>query len=110
MWFLSDQIMTISIFRSRHHLHKKKVTANKTGLSTSHSVELECSVIQILREINLGESSSSKTAVFAIFGALNFVSLVNFSLQKVQKFMKSQNSESLIVLKWQLLSFQNSEN
>ena len=31
------------------------------------------SVIQILREINFGESRSSKTAVFAIFWVLNFV-------------------------------------
>ena len=31
------------------------------------------SVIQILREINFGESRSPKTAVFVIFGALNFV-------------------------------------
>ena len=46
------------------------------------------SVIQILREINFGESKSSKTVVFAIFGALNFVNLVDFSLQKVQKFLK----------------------
>ena len=43
------------------------------------------SVIQILREIHFGESRSAKTAVFTIFGALNFVDLVNFSLQKVQK-------------------------
>ena len=32
------------------------------------------SVIQILREIDFGESN---TAVFAIFGALKFVNLVN---------------------------------
>ena len=30
------------------------------------------SITQILREINFGESSDSKTAVFIIFGALNF--------------------------------------
>ena len=47
-------------------------------------------VIQILREINFGEPQSSKTAVFAIFGALNFADLVNFSLQKVQKFIKKK--------------------
>ena len=29
-------------------------------------------VTQILREINFGDSRSAKTAVFAIFGALNF--------------------------------------
>ena len=36
--------------------------------------------MQILREIN-----------FAISGALNFVDLVNFSLQKVQKFIKKKS-------------------
>ena len=46
------------------------------------------SVTQIFREINFGESRSAKTAVFAILGALNFHNLVNFSLQKVQKFIK----------------------
>ena len=33
------------------------------------------------------ESRSSKSAVFAFLGALNFVDLVNFSLQKLQKFI-----------------------
>ena len=46
------------------------------------------SVTQILREINFGDFKSSKTAIFAILGALNFVDLVNFGLQKV---IKSQN-------------------
>ena len=46
------------------------------------------SVTLIFREINFEESRSCKTAICAIFGALNFVDLVNFSLQKVQKFMK----------------------
>ena len=46
------------------------------------------SVILILREINFGESRSSKTADFAIFCALNFDKLVNYSLQKVQKILK----------------------
>ena len=45
-------------------------------------------VIQILREIKFGESRSSKTAILANFGALNFVGLVKFSLQKVQKFIQ----------------------
>ena len=48
------------------------------------------SVIQIFREINFGESRSSKTAVFAIFGVLNLVNLIHFCLQKVQKFIKIQ--------------------
>ena len=47
------------------------------------------SIIQILREINFGEFRSCKTATYAILGALKFVDLVNFSLQKVQKFIKS---------------------
>ena len=42
----------------------------------------------ILREINFVDSRSAKTAVFAILGAVNFVHMVNFSLQKLQKFMK----------------------
>ena len=46
------------------------------------------SVIQILREINFGRSKSFKTDISAIFLALNFVNLVNFSLQKVHKFIK----------------------
>ena len=46
------------------------------------------SVTWILREINFGEFRSSKNANFDILGALNFVDLVDFSLQKVQKFIK----------------------
>ena len=44
------------------------------------------SVTQILREIIFEESRSCKTAGFAILEALNFIDLVNFGLQKVQKF------------------------
>ena len=65
----------------------------------------DISVIQILRETNFEESRSCKSGNFAILGALNFVNLVNFSLQKVQKFIKSQNSEPLNVLEWQILHF-----
>ena len=43
---------------------------------------------QILREINFGDSISVKAAGFATLGAVNFVKLVNFNLQKVQKFTK----------------------
>ena len=43
---------------------------------------------EILREINFVDSRSAKTAGFAISGAVNFVHLVSFSLQKVQKFIK----------------------
>ena len=35
-------------------------------------------IIQILCEINFEQSTSSKTAVFAILGALKFANLVNF--------------------------------
>ena len=48
----------------------------------------DISVIQILREINFGQFRSSYTDGFAIFGALNFVNLVNFILQKAQNFIK----------------------
>ena len=41
------------------------------------------SVNQILREINFGELRSSKITIFAILGALKFVSLVKISLQKM---------------------------
>jgi len=65
------------------------------------------SVIHILREINFGEFGSSKKAIFAIFWALNFVALVNFSLQKVAKIHENQNSKPLNVLKYQILHFYN---
>ena len=42
------------------------------------------SKVQILREINFGESKSSKTAIFAILGGLNFVQMVNINFQKGQ--------------------------
>ena len=48
------------------------------------------SIIQILREINFGGSRNAKDVVFAILGAVNIVHLVNISLQKVQKFMKTK--------------------
>ena len=63
------------------------------------------SVIQILREINFGESRSSKNALFAILGALYLVNQVNFSLQKVQNIHEIQHPEPPNVLKWQILSF-----
>ena len=43
------------------------------------------SITQILRESNFGESRSSKNA---IFGTLTFVNLVDFNIQKVQKFIE----------------------
>ena len=56
-------------------------------------------ITQILREINFDESRRSKIIIFVILGALHFVNLLDFSLQKVQKFIKSKirsNSESCI--------------
>ena len=44
-------------------------------------------VTQILRVIKFGDSRSAKSKN-AIFGPLNFVHLVHFSLQKVQKCIK----------------------
>ena len=43
-------------------------------------------VIQILREINFGESRRSKADFLAIWGSLNFDNMVNFSLVEKQKF------------------------
>ena len=48
------------------------------------------SITEILREINFGDSRRAKIAVFAILGAVNFDHLVNFSILKVQKFIKIQ--------------------
>jgi len=62
-------------------------------------------ITEILREINFEDSKSAKSAVFAILGAVNFVHLVNFSFQKMQKFIKNQNSEPLNVVKWLILHF-----
>ena len=59
---------------------------------------IDFSVTQTLREINFGDSRNAKTAVFAILGAVNFVTLVNFSLSKSAKKHKNQNSEPVNVL------------
>ena len=40
-------------------------------------------ITQILCEINFGQFRSYKTAVFALFGAVKFDNLVNYSHQKV---------------------------
>ena len=53
------------------------------SISTMWKVQ-DFTVTHILREINFGESRRSKTAFWAILGALNFVDLVNLSLQKVK--------------------------
>ena len=64
----------------------QKITEKLLSLQT-HSVGKfhDFSVPQILREINFEEFTSCKSAVFVILGALNFVLLANFSLQKMQK-------------------------
>ena len=41
-----------------------------------------------LREINFGECRSSKTTIFVILGALNFVDVVNFSFEKCKNSQK----------------------
>ena len=50
-------------------------------------------ITKILRENSFVDFRSVKTAFFVILGAVNFVHLGNFSLQKVQKFIKNQHSE-----------------
>ena len=47
-------------------------------------------ITQILREINIVDSRSAKTAIFVILEAVNFVHLVNSTLQKVQKVIKNK--------------------
>ena len=57
----------------------------------------------------LGILEVQKLQFFANLRALN-VHLVNFSLQKVQQFIKNQNSETVNVLKWQFLRLQISQH
>ena len=68
------------------------------------------SFIQILRETNFEGSRTSKSAFFAILRAVNFVQMVNFSLQKSAKIHKNQNSEPLNVVKWLISHFKNPQN
>ena len=88
-----DVKVTKSIYRN-HTLLALAFVERKLFLQSEcqcHSVEISgFFVIQILCEINFGESRfrSSKIAVLAIFGALNFVNLVPFGLQKGQKYIK----------------------
>ena len=48
----------------------------------------ELSIDQILYEVRFEGSRNSKNAGFAFFGALNFINLVTFSLEKVKKLIK----------------------
>ena len=52
-------------------------------------------ISQILREINFGESESSKNSVIAIFGALNFVNLIKFLPSKSAKIHNKIKIQSL---------------
>ena len=61
----------------------------------------------ILHEIIYGKSGSSKITVFTIVGALIFVSLVNFSPQKVQKF-KVRASKFVKLVDFAIQKFQKS--
>ena len=45
-------------------------------------------ISEILHEINFVTSKSANIAVFAILEAMNFGHLVDFSLQKEQKYLK----------------------
>ena len=62
------------------------------------------SITQILREINFGDSRSAKSAVFVILES-EFSSFGQFKHSKSAKIHKSQNSDPLNVLKWQILHF-----
>ena len=48
------------------------------------------SITHILCEINFEDCRSAKSAILTHLGTLNFVNLVNFNLQKVQKFLKTK--------------------
>ena len=63
---------------------KRKLVCHKMNHSWKQWKFQDFSVIQILREITFGEFRNAKSAIYAISGALDFVYLVNFSLQKVQ--------------------------
>ena len=64
-------------------------------------------ITPILREINFVDSKSAKNTVFAISGAMNFVRVVNFRLQKVHK---NPMLESLNVLIWLILHLKYLQN
>ena len=107
----------------------KEIKGIKTGESNAVRKFGNFSATQISREINFCESNpqcgnfmiflspriyvksilkdsrSAKTAIFAIFRAVNCVTFVIFSPLKVQELIKNQNSELPNVLKWQILHF-----
>ena len=61
---------------------------SKVALGLVQYGNLRISSNRILREIILTKPRRSKIAVFAILGAVKFDKLVNFGLEKVQKFLK----------------------
>ena len=91
-------VEAVHVFNAKYLSHKAPtiLTADnydsystvKTKIINVHWKFQNFCVIQILREINFGESRSCKTAFLAIFRALNFIDLVNSSLPRMQKIMK----------------------
>ena len=62
-------------------------------------------VTKILREINFGEFTSSKTAVFGNFSGSDICWFGKFQPSKSAKNHKNQNSQPLNVLELQVLHF-----
>jgi len=69
-------------------LSKKKIFFFFVNLQATVWKFQDFLITQILREINFVDLRSTKTAVFDILGAVDFVYLLNFRLYKVQKFVK----------------------
>ena len=67
-------------------------------------------ITKILREINFEDSRNENSAVFATLGAVDFVHLLNYSLQKVKKNHKNKNSGPGNVFKWLILHLKNPQN
>ena len=68
-----------------HEISRKNLVRNKF---LQHSVEILVFLCHSDREINFEDSRSAKTAGFAILEAVNFVHMVNFCLQNLQKIIK----------------------
>ena len=74
MWKFQD----FSVTQILREINFGECRCCKTAVFVTVWIFQDFSVTQILREINFGESRSGKSA---ILGALNFVTLVNCSLQ-----------------------------
>ena len=61
---------SLSLLTNQHLSHQNNVITNEVWKFQDFSVN------QILREINFGESRSSKTSIFTIFCTVNFIDLV----------------------------------